>query len=695
MIKKQMLLWKDRFFILAIKQGLTLAIPFLIMGSFALLIKSFPIDSYQKFLLHLLDGNVLLLLEIIYNITLGSLAFILMITISMSYARLMGDQEEIFYPLTAITSYIGFCGSIYYDSEYIFGAEWVFTAMCITLFSCWMLHIGILHVKKLEKIHTIGADYIFNISMQNLGPVIVIILFFIFFGMLLRTQNGDINITNFGSYVFLQIFAHLGNGLTSALLYVFCSHFLWFFGIHGTNTLEAVARRLFEQGVLMNQQLISLGKVPTQIFSKTFLDVFVFIGGCGSAVCLILALFIMAKKNHNKKLVKIAGVSVLFNISEVLIFGFPVIFNLVMLIPFILTPLVLTLISSAAMYLGLVPMVSHSVEWTVPFIISGYKATGSVAGSILQIINVAVGILIYIPFVKISEEKQSQEFQEEVKRMEKDMVKGEEIGVIPEFLSNAYDLRFSAHTLTLDLKNAMQRGDVTLYYQVQKRADGTLYGVEALLRWKHPVVGYLSPPLLINLANEGHFLDQLGYYIIEMACRDAEQIHAWYNQPMHISVNISPKQLEREDFVEQVLSIIEKYSLGNKKIILEITERVVLNTSEVQNEKLARFRESGLGISLDDFGMGHGSMTYLQNNCFDEVKLDGSLVRQLVGNVRSQEIVAGIIKMAKSLNFHVVAEYVETEEQVELLLALGCHIYQGYYYGKPQKLEEFKRTFLK
>lgn len=154
----------------------------------------------------------------------------------------------------------------------------------------------------------------------------------------------------------------------------------------------------------------SFALLLTVIYSKSFMDIFVFIGGCGAALCLILALLIAAKKSHNRKLGKVAGVSVLFNISEIAIFGFPVIFNPVMFVPFILTPLVFVLTGTFAMTMGLVPYVTRSLEWTVPVIFSGYEATGSVAGSVLQIVNLVIGTLIYIPFIRYSEEKQTRNF---------------------------------------------------------------------------------------------------------------------------------------------------------------------------------------------------------------------------------------------------------------------------------------------
>lgn len=681
--------------VLSIKQGLTLVIPFLILGSFALLFQSFPYPPYQEFMGDFLGGRILSILTSVYNITLGSLALLLTVTISLSFGKMAEANEAFYYAVTAVVSYMAFCGGIAENKEYIFGPEWVFTAMCITLASCILFRIGVRAAKKIEMMHTVGAEYLFNLSILNLAPIIIITLVFACAGVLLRQWTGVSNITNFGSFLFMKAFRHLSGNLTGALLYVLFSHVLWFFGIHGTNTLDAVAKRLFEPGVQVNQVLLAAGKMPTEIYSKSFLDVFVFLGGCGAALCLIFALLIAAKKSHNRKLAKVAGVSVLFNISEVAVFGFPVIFNPVMFLPFILTPLVFVLTSSFAMYTGLVPYVTKSVEWTVPIIFSGYEATGSMAGGFLQAVNMVIGTLIYIPFIRYSEAKQTRSFQEEVRQMTRDMDQGDETGHRPELLSDDYIHNSAARTLAYDLKNELERGCLTLHYQVQIDGDGCLYGAEALLRWNHPVAGYIAPPLIIQLAHESRLLEKLGYFIIEKSCMDIREMNKVSDQGLRISVNISPNQLEQKDWSRHVLKLLSKYDLGNKQMVFEFTERVFLDHSDKVAGELKEVRENGIEISMDDFGMGHGSMVYLQDYSFEEVKLDGRLVRQLLGNERSRNIVSGIVEMAKTLKFHVVAEFVETKEQRDLLRDMGCNVFQGYYYGKPVSLGEFIDTFLK
>lgn len=679
----------------SIRHGLTLAIPFLIMGSFCLLFLNFPSDGYQKLLNSLFNGALRTLLQTTYNISLGSLALILCITISVSYGLLAETDRFLLYPMVAVSSYLAFCGSIQIQEDYIFSAEWVFTAMCITLLSC-ILYQRILKLgDRFERLHTTGAEYLFNLSIQSLAPVIVIILFFAATGSLLRGVWQNNNITNFGSFLFLKLFNGLSDNVFGILLYVMITHLLWFMGIHGTNTLEAVSQKLFEQNIEINQSLLAAGNAPTEIFSKTFLDTFVFLGGCGCALSFVVAMLIAAKKSHNRKMAYVAMPSALFNISEIAVFGFPVIFNFTMFIPFILTPVILTLTSTLATFLGLVPAVTQSVEWTVPILMSGYKATGSVAGSILQLVNVGIGILIYIPFIRHSEKLETEKFKQAVHQMEQDMSAGEKSGNLPHFLHHQYLYSHYAKTLSMDLKNAIQRGQIDLFYQSQISETDKLHGMEALLRWKHPVTGYIAPPVIINLAYESGILNELSYYLLHRACRDAKNIEDNLSEEIYLSINISSKQMLDKDFFEKVTQIIAQYQLKYIHPVLEITERSAMEISDSLRNQFKTLQDSGIGFSLDDFGMGHNSLLQLQEGTFDEVKLDGQLVTQLLTNERSREIISGIIQMSHKLNFRVVAEYVETIELRNLLFELGCYIYQGYYYSKPLPVDEFIEKYRK
>lgn len=215
----------DSIFILSIKRGLMLAIPFLILGSFALLLSSFPLDAYQSFLTSFHHGALLTVFNSLYEITLNSLALILIITIALSYGQLHALDDVFFYPAVAMVSYLAFCGGMEYANE-IFHPEWVFTAMCITMLSCWLFHKGMHCGRRFEKLHTAGADYTFNKAIQGIFPIAAIALFFAVIGAVLRAQFGEVNITNFGAYLFMGLFEKVGKGLPGALLYVFFAHFL-------------------------------------------------------------------------------------------------------------------------------------------------------------------------------------------------------------------------------------------------------------------------------------------------------------------------------------------------------------------------------------------------------------------------------------------------------------------------------------
>ena len=669
-LRQAMSRFQNTIYARAVRHGLTLAIPFLIMGSFALLLTNFPLGVYQNFIRTWMNGAASAILETLYQISLGSLALVLTVTISISYGHLTETDQLFLYPIVAVCSYLAFCGGIENQSDYIFNAEWVFTAMVITLLSCVLFHKILKLGHRFERLHTTGADYLFNISIQCLIPVILVSLFFAVTGYVLRVAWDSSNITNFGSYLFLKLFDKISGNLFGILLYVVMTHLLWFMGIHGTNTLEAVSRHLFEQNVEINQSLVLAGHIPTEIFSKTFLDTFVFIGGCGTALSFVLALYIASKQSHNRKMSFVALPSALFNISEIAVFGFPIIFNLTMLIPFILTPVILTLISASAIKTGLVPAVTQSVEWTIPVLLSGYQATGSVSGSLLQLFNLLVGVFIYMPFVRRSEKQETGKFKQAVRQMEQDMAAGERDGVIPAYLSHKYPYYYYAKTLSMDLTNAMKRGQLQLFYQPQISSQGELHGMEALLRWNHPVTGYIAPPVLIRLAHESGILNELGYSLLDRACLDAQVIQNSVSNNICLSINISPKQLQDPGFFDKTLEIVRQYPLERIHIVLEITERAAMELSAELKKKMEYMKEQGLEFSLDDFGMGHNSLVQLQEGCFNEVKIDGNLVSQL-------------------LNCRTIAEFVETEEQRDMLLSLGCVIYQGYYYSKALPPEEF------
>lgn len=209
-----------------------------------------------------------------------------------------------------------------------------------------------------------------------------------------------------------------------------------------------------------------------------------------------------------------------------------------------------------------------------------------------------------------------------------------------------------------------------------------------MLRWQHSEYGFIYPPLIVYLATEGEILPQLEQEVVEMAVKAIERISRSSREDFKISINLTAHSLnwEIEKYIEEKLS---EYEVPAEKLWIEITEQDVLTSSETVTKKIQQLKEAGHKLLIDDFGMGHTSLIYLQSNNFEVVKLDGSLVRSIVEKETDQKIVASIVELGRNLGIKVIAEYVETEEQRKKLEELGCYYYQGYLYGKPMLLEEF------
>ena len=204
-----------------------------------------------------------------------------------------------------------------------------------------------------------------------------------------------------------------GGGLSGTLLLVFGIHIFWFFGIHGGNVMDSIMVSAFGENLINNTSQYALNHdafdKQLDIISKGFLDTFVFMGGAGTSLCIIIAVLIIARSRYMRSIAKMGGVFALFNMNEIVLFGFPIILNPILLIPFLLTPLTITLVSWSAMSLGLVARVVTEVHWAMPPLISGYLATGGhLSGSILQVINIAAGILIYLPFIRLMDRREVQ-----------------------------------------------------------------------------------------------------------------------------------------------------------------------------------------------------------------------------------------------------------------------------------------------
>ena len=235
-----------------------------------------------------------------------------------------------------------------------------------------------------------------------------------------------------------------------------------------------------------------------------------------------------------------------------------------------------------------------------------------------------------------------------------------------------------------------------LYYQAQVDSFNRVIGAEALIRWFSPERGIVSPIEFIPIAEESGLILPLGHWILSTAC---QQLVAWAQQPetahLTLAVNISARQIRMPSFVDEVLALIDCTGVNPSKLKLEITESILLENLEDIIEKMTRLQAKGLSFSIDDFGTGYSSLQYLKRLPLSQLKIDRSFVRDLAHDSNDRAIVRTIIAMAKSLNLDVIAEGVETEEQLRRLKNKGCSKFQGYLYGKPVPIKGFDITLNK
>ena len=239
--------------------------------------------------------------------------------------------------------------------------------------------------------------------------------------------------------------------------------------------------------------------------------------------------------------------------------------------------------------------------------------------------------------------------------------------------------------LEIDLRRAISEGELEVHYQPVMRTRGPVVGVEALVRWRHPERGVVSPAEFIPLAEETGLILPLGRFVLDEACR---QVGEWRRlhpelDGLVVSVNLSPRQFRQADLDGQVAAALQRSGLDAGSLCLEVTEGVMVEDVEAATSTLNGLKALGVSISVDDFGTGYSSLSYLKRFPLDYVKIDRSFVAGLDEKVDS-EIVRSVIRLAAAIGISVVAEGVETAEQLDRLEALGCPLVQGFYLARPQ-----------
>jgi lactose/cellobiose-specific phosphotransferase system IIC component len=410
-----------------VRNAFTLTLPVVITGAAAVLINNFPIRAYQDFMGGLFGPGWRGFGGYIWNGTLAILSPVMTFSIGYNIVERYNLKNPLDAVHPVISGLLSFCAllTILEPSfrEFAIPYNWMgvnglFLAI-IAGFVSAEVFLAFYRIKQLRiRFVSEEAGTTMSHMLSALAPVMLTLGVFAFFKMMMAS----LGVKDIHALIYECIslpFKGLGNHLGTALLYTLTRQTLWFFGIHGANALEPVMAEIYNPAAAANLLAAASGDRMPFIFTKTFFDTYVSMGGAGSTLSLLAVFFFtrdrtfsrsgapgngsFRQKSSTRRIAEISLLPAFFNINEILLFGIPIVLNPIYLIPFAVVPQVLTVISWAAISVGLLPEPAVEVAWTTPAIISGYVASGSMAGSIMQVVNIAAGFFIYLPFVRMAE----------------------------------------------------------------------------------------------------------------------------------------------------------------------------------------------------------------------------------------------------------------------------------------------------
>ena len=452
--------------------------------------------------------------------------------------------------------------------------------------------------------------------------------------------------------------------LSNEVLFLFrtlVNHLLWIIGLHGSHVYNAV----------FGVEILGEYALPGLNF-RYFYEIFVVYGGAGATLSLIIAVFISTEDPHSKRIAKLAFPFAIFNINEVLLYGLPIIFNRRLIIPFLLTPLVNTVLAYFFLSAFAIEMATVDIPWVTPAFINSYIITqGNLAALALQFFLITLGVFIYIPFVRAYALEQPDNYQKE--RL------GQRLN-LPVQLRSGRSSKVKKERQSIILNNQeidrhiklLETATLLIYYQPKVNIEqNTCHRFEALLRIRLNDDEVKGPFFLPILEKAG-----LAPIIDLWVCQQVgAHLRDWKTQPRpEISINLHTDTLARSDVIEEIVSI----HAGNP-VSFEIVERDFLNNA-IALENIKQLKAHGFKILIDDFGTGMSSMENLCHVPIDILKIDKSLA-DLILTENGYIVCRNIVALCKDMNFRCVIEGIEDEKQVEAASRLGIPLVQGFYFS--------------
>lgn len=674
----------------ALRKGLMYLMPFTLVGAFSLALFKLPIPAYQNFMVFLF-GDAWQNKEILLLIHRGTFSIMSLATLlTVSYAIAIekkfvksGEIDIIFVMIAVLACFFIIIGG----SDVILSNEMadatnmyraIIIAIAATHLFCFFYRIS--ERANFSLLHEYNGSALLYTASKVILPAFLTIVTFSFVRVILDWLIYK-DLLKFKLIDRIAEKYITGNNFLAAVLFLIAVHGLWFLGIHGGNIfVDAISSATSAAGHL----------TASSIFTKRFFYTYVYLGGYGATLGLLVALLLTAIKSSENRLAKVSIIPSFLNINESIMFGLPVILNPYFLVPFIATPIILTFITWIAISLNWVPLVTRNIDWTTPIFISGYIGTdGSIAAVVMQAINLIISVLIYIPFVKLQTRDQKRLRKHTFKSLIGEILDAQDQD--KRILNRHDEVGALARELVTEIREGFTNGKPVLHleYQPKTNYEGKVLGAEALLRWNHPAYGYVSPLIILHICEESGLDNQLGTWVINSAFRDLGKWHrAGYRASL--SVNLSPLQLSTDEkLVDNLHQCIRENNIDPRYMELEITENATIDVSHSTQSKLEEIRQLGINIAIDDFGMGHSSLLYLTDFHANVIKIDISLIRDIERDIQRQQIVKSILSLSKQIDVLAVAEGVETEEQLKILHNYGCNYYQGFYFSKSLSYHDF------
>ncbi|EIO3936709.1 EAL domain-containing protein [Vibrio vulnificus] len=537
----------------------------------------------------------------------------------------------------------------------------------------------LLHVPQLRITNSDSGGKLVKESLNLVLPAlltafIVVVINYLIFSMI-----------SFGDGLKLVQLDYANEPYEFGITFAAMNSLLWFLGVHGYYALLPLVE-LLQQASSLNYSTFVAGGEGHYAMNLSMMGTFVFIGGSGATLSLVVAMLLFAKQK-SLKLIAIASIPIgLINVNEILLFGLPIILNPRMFLPFFLTPAVHVVTTLLAIEIGFIDVPSASVPFNAPIIINAWLATsGDWGGVLLQLFNIAVGVVIYYPSVRnlnrlYSNREIKIDFLDTVyvrRREEADTLKDDPI-------ATANDRARRAQEVEQRLEHIGSK-EFCLEYQPQvSHQTGRVVGCEALIRAIEPDGTLVYPGTFLPWLEEAGLMKDVDLWVLKTVAKDIQE---WNRIGLYVpvSINLTPAFLADQECMDKLEYILAPVA---SQVHIEITEETLLVDEQVLARSFNLLHQLGVAVYIDDFGTGFSSLSYLNRFEVDAIKVDRSFVLAL-DNEKGKKVFMSLLSVAEQLGLEVVIEGVESQQQLNHIPAKEHISIQGWYYSRSLQHNSF------